>query len=313
MSGDDIELLLEMDPEKLTSKQRRLVRRHKERNADGVGADDDVSPKKDDGAATNSGSDDKKQAETADAKAKDSDVTNKSTSTTSKNTSTATSEEGNTATANSSEILSKLEGLNSKDRRKLLRQLKRDTGDNDDGNTDANLIAAAEEEARRVAERNRIAVQEQTVAEKDKSTKRKAGDEDSTTTITNTSRNKNNDEQQPNKPKNKKRKKKSTVDLSTLSPEERLRREQQRQMQIEAEERRTAGLQDPNYRHPLNSERRRANRRKPSKNALIAMEKREKMAERGKFNQVGYQMRREKKNGDGGGAGGGGGEEYAEG
>jgi hypothetical protein len=47
----------------------------------------------------------------------------------------------------------------------------------------------------------------------------------------------------------------------------------------------------------LNSERRRANRRKPGKAALIAQAKKEQLAEKGKFNAVGYQKRK-------GGAGG---------
>ena len=62
-----------------------------------------------------------------------------------------------------SEILSKLEGLNSKDRRKLLRQLRRqnNTDENNDVTAsglekiDDDFIAAVEEKARRVAGRNR--------------------------------------------------------------------------------------------------------------------------------------------------------------
>jgi hypothetical protein len=42
----------------------------------------------------------------------------------------------------------------------------------------------------------------------------------------------------------------------------------------------------------LNSERRRANRRKPGKSAQIAQAKKERMADGGKFNAVGYQMRK---------------------
>ena len=81
------------------------------------------------------------------------------------------------------------------------------------------------------------------------------------------------------------------MNLADLPPDERKRREDQRRMQKEAAERREAGLVDPN-RHPLNSERRRANRRKPSKAALIAQAKKEKMAERGQFNANGYHMRK---------------------
>jgi hypothetical protein len=63
------------------------------------------------------------------------------------------------------------------------------------------------------------------------------------------------------KPSNKKSKKEF---LSSLSPEERLRREEQRRKQQEAAERRARGEdKTPGYKHPLNSERRRANKRKP--------------------------------------------------
>ena len=63
-------------------------------------------------------------------------------------------------------------------------------------------------------------------------------------------------------PKAKRRKK--TIDESLLSPEERLRRQEQRRLQQEAKEKREKGLLvEDAKRHPLNSERRRANRRKP--------------------------------------------------
>ncbi len=60
-----------------------------------------------------------------------------------------------------------------------------------------------------------------------------------------------------------KKKRKKEADLSSLSPEERLRREEQRQKQRQAAERRAMGeYKTPGFKHPLNSERRRANRRK---------------------------------------------------
>lgn len=60
------------------------------------------------------------------------------------------------------------------------------------------------------------------------------------------------------------KKSKKEVDWSNLSAEERLRREEQRRKQNEALERRANGEdKTPGYKHPLNSERRRANRRKP--------------------------------------------------
>jgi hypothetical protein len=58
--------------------------------------------------------------------------------------------------------------------------------------------------------------------------------------------------------------KKRKADWSNLPPEERVRREEQRKNQQEAAARRAAGeLPASKFRHPLNSERRRANRRKP--------------------------------------------------
>lgn len=64
--------------------------------------------------------------------------------------------------------------------------------------------------------------------------------------------------------KNKKRKKE--VDHSNLTAEERLRRQEQRRLQEEATERRAKGeaVTKAGHKHPLNSQRRRANRRKPT-------------------------------------------------
>jgi hypothetical protein len=72
----------------------------------------------------------------------------------------------------------------------------------------------------------------------------------------------------------KSKKKKSKVDWSGFSPEERARREKQRKLQTEAAERRAKGEETGGYKHPLNSERRRANRRKPKwKNTFKREEK----------------------------------------
>lgn len=62
------------------------------------------------------------------------------------------------------------------------------------------------------------------------------------------------------------KKRRKMVTGNDLSAEERLRREEQRRLQKEAAERRASGGDNPagnSHRHPLNSERRRANRRKP--------------------------------------------------
>jgi hypothetical protein len=60
------------------------------------------------------------------------------------------------------------------------------------------------------------------------------------------------------------KKRKKEADWSSLTPEERLRREEQRRKQKEAGERRMRGEDiKPGHKRPLNSARRRANRRKP--------------------------------------------------
>ena len=69
----------------------------------------------------------------------------------------------------------------------------------------------------------------------------------------------------------KKKRKGATSDWSHLPTEERLRREDQRRKQKDAAERRRLGVKNIStshnrHRHPLNSERRRANRRKPKWN-----------------------------------------------
>ena len=66
-------------------------------------------------------------------------------------------------------------------------------------------------------------------------------------------------------PPKKKRKRGNNTDESQVSAEERLRREEQRRLQKEAAEARVNGGETVTHKHkhPLNSERRRANRRKP--------------------------------------------------
>jgi len=84
---------------------------------------------------------------------------------------------------------------------------------------------------------------------------------------------------------------------STLSKEEADRREEQRRKQKEAAEKRAAGedVTKPGFKHPLNSERRRANRRKPGKAGKIARarkEKREQSIEKKSSNHTGYMIRK---------------------
>lgn len=281
-NGDDIQALLAMDPSKLNSKQRRLVRRHQQREdieetnvvESAETATDEAkcfapasSTSKDQSASQEKGGND--SVKTGDASAGTAVHSNQQ-------------EVSSSAGTTTTEILEKLEGLNSKDRRKFLRQLRSSMG----GNIDESVVAAAEEQARKVAERNeQEAVHTNITSDKaSKPSKAKVSDAKSTRISDQAA---NVDE---TKPKSKRRKKNPT-NLDNLDPEERKRREAQRIMQKEAAERRASGLVDPN-RHPLNSERRRANRRKPGKAAKIVQAKKEQLAERGQFNAVGYQMRK---------------------
>jgi len=61
----------------------------------------------------------------------------------------------------------------------------------------------------------------------------------------------------------KRKRRRGSADESGLTPEERMRREEQRKAQQAAAERRASGEEAADFKHPLNSERRRANRRKP--------------------------------------------------
>lgn len=129
-----------------------------------------------------------------------------------------------------------LEMLNSKNKRKLTRQLERE------GNSSLKSI---HEEALRL-------IEEVKASKPDEDPKEKSGAGDTENT-------------DKGNAKSKKRKRSKSVDWSALPAEERLRREEQRRLQKEAAERRARDGHQPNkkHKHPLNSERRRANRRKP--------------------------------------------------
>lgn len=270
-NGDDIQTLLAMDPSTLNSKQRRLVRRHQERE----GIEDTNAVES---AETVAASASTPQVQIATQGTRDNqsvnslangDESSKITNCNQQEVSSAATTSTAAAAATTTDMLAKLEGLNSKDRRKFLRQLRSSIG----GNIDESVIAAAEEQARKVAERNeQEAVHTNAISSK----------------ASKASTAKNTVDQSIPKPK---RRKKNPINLDDLDPEERKRREAQRMMQKEAADRRASGLVDPS-RHPLNSERRRANRRKPGKAAKIVQAKKEQLAERGKFNAVGYQMRK---------------------
>jgi hypothetical protein len=202
-----------------------------------------------------------------------------------------------------SQIVEKLKTLNSKERRKLLRQLETENK--------LELVEKVKEESKKIAsqneqlekEKHELAMKEQERKKDEKiSMKRKLEEQKATSNTsskeTDEQKSKDTDtntqSQDTNQPGKKKRKLK---DLSHLLPAERERREQQRLMQIEAAKRRANGEVDKT-RHPLNSERRRANRRKPGrigKIVLLKKEAKEKQENLKMFNASGFHMRRAKK------------------
>ena len=153
---------------------------------------------------------------------------------------------------------------------------------------ESGALAEAEDEAKKIAEQNRKEQEEQSKTRKrdvDEEKKKNSSD--------------GNADQQDGST-GKKKGKKRKVDWSTLPPGERARREKQREMQQEAKRRREAGEVDET-RHPLNSERRRANRRKPGRAGKIAALVRAERAKKkegvlASYNASGYMMRKNKKN-----------------
>lgn len=244
-----VEELLKKDPSEWNSKQRRMIKRYQDRK-------DELevsSEKKED---ENKEEEVIEKEETEDHEAAESDIDSSSTSdeeetpaedeTPAASEDLTTAEEADTKTEDiettdtqsdnnvppSHEIFKLLSQLNSKAKRTLCRKLER---------AGASVLAEVENEAKKLLG----------VSDED-GKKRMAGDMDDSNTGSNTA------------PSKKKRKKKNDVDLSKLPAKERLRREEQRQKQQEAAERRARGDdKTPGYKHPLNSERRRANRRKP--------------------------------------------------
>jgi len=213
---------------------------------------------------------------------------------------------GMMVSTSSDNVLDQLKNLNSKERRKLLRKLALEskvddigggggdnditTASNDAAAAAAKLVILAAEESNRIAEKNRAVEKEKTDLQK-KEKKRKREDGDGIAEVDASGKEKNNEAGKSTDPKAKKKKTKMK-DLSHLPPEERARREEQRKMQQEAAERRQAG--EVLTRHPLNSERRRANRRKPGragKIALLKKETKEKLEGMRSYNAGGYTMR----------------------
>lgn len=287
---EEVQRLLEMDPSELNSKQRRILKRYRARNnisdddaaAPGANANDHADTKK---AKDNDGEKKKTQNDSADAgkDEKSDEKPGKTVSESSDSSKDDKSNEDGEADDDGKSLAEQLKGLNSKERRKLLRKLRRDDPEKI---AETGALAEAEDEAKKIAEQNRKEQEEQSKKRKrevDEEKKKKNGD--------------GNTDQQAGA--GKKKGKKSKVDWSALPPEERARREKQREMQQEAKRRREAGEVDET-RHPLNSERRRANRRKPGRAGKIAALVRAERAKKkegvlSSYNASGYMMRKNKK------------------
>ena len=269
--------LLKMDPSKLNAKQRRMLKRHEERGKtdktadaatdevekekDGAtvedsknekeestedsGSDSDGSDADEDNNSSSSDSSDDENEESApstDKKAekteeKQNEKEEEKNDTTIAETKTDATEEKSSSKSGGAldidEVKKMLESLNSKQRRKLTRRLERE------GDTALEEVRA--EAVKLLAE-----------GEKNPATPAAAAAAAKKETPT------------------KKRKRGKPVDLSSMTPEERMRREDQRRKQKEAEERRNLpGYSNKKHKHPLNSERRRANRRKPKWNRKL--------------------------------------------
>lgn len=268
----DIEKLLAMDPSTLNSKQKRILRRHHER--EGLNQDEETVQEK-------------KETEQPQSSTNDDASTEPSNSTQSQHiekieikTPSNESEESSLK-VNIAEIEKKLHGMNSKERRKFLRELA-----SHDSEHSKMMLAKAQEIAKKIAEENEI---KHTTSKENTNQTVQLNEEQSKKNdlVTMTAEN----------PTSTKKRKRKLADFSDLPPEERERREKQRQMQQEARIRRENGEEDLS-RHPLNSERRRANKRKPGKTGKIARyikEKKQKQQALNEYNAGGYYIRHQKK------------------
>lgn len=254
----EIDQLLKLEPSELNAKQRRLLKRHRDRESpeDNGANDEKKSPleetaeeKTEETTAVSEEEHEEEEEESID------DASTKNIAVKKEIVVTSTNE--STESKPSEEEPTSLEGLNSKERRKLLRKWKREGKD----------ITLLE---------NSIAPQSTDNNQTEATDKKRQLDADTDTPT----------------PKRKRRKK--DVDWSTLQPEEKKRREHQRKMQEEAAKRRASGEgTNSGHKHPLNSERRRANKRKPGKARMIAEMKKQAKSDWDAKSQSawGYQMR----------------------
>jgi hypothetical protein len=305
-NAPNIQELMSKDPSTLTSKERRILRRFQQRQN---GSSDDKEPPTLEYASTSTTA-----AETPKSKSTEDPGHGLVDSSSLQNN----LEQPNLDTSN---LVQQLQGFNSKERRQLLRSWKQQQQQSQSASsfsTEAESLDKAiqwmKEEAKKMGFENReekmqnemkgipVEVEEEDSGHVNKK-KRKTILEESKDPTDNhdqnvskkmrpmeTTRTRVGEEEQDTTTNGKGAPVKK--DWSHLTPEERQRREVQRQMQKEAEERRRKALLENGqgtlsssssslflsgkHKHPLNSERRRANKRKPSgKIAKMLFKKRE--------------------------------------
>eukprot|EP00592_Proboscia_alata_P018372 CAMPEP_0194414558 /NCGR_PEP_ID=MMETSP0176-20130528/13246_1 /TAXON_ID=216777 /ORGANISM="Proboscia alata, Strain PI-D3" /LENGTH=454 /DNA_ID=CAMNT_0039218653 /DNA_START=10 /DNA_END=1375 /DNA_ORIENTATION=- len=217
------------------------------------------------------------------------------------------------STDNLNDIATSLETLNSKDRRKLLRKLRRD----DVKGGVKTTVAKVDDTVTAVLTSSTDAVEHKNGNSKPENNETTATTQlqqieerakqigamkkvDTLKKVADSTIRKRKIDSDINKAAQKKNKViKPPKDLSHLPPAERERREHQRRMQEEAAKLRDSGdsskLLGGKFSHPLNSERRRANRRKPGRSDRIANAKRAQKETKhlaGEYHSKGYQLRK---------------------
>lgn len=277
-----VEELLKLDPSEWNSKQKRMVKRYQQRKTQEEGDDNqqsaednatntvNVGDKAEDGTqnekentpnasssssdSDNSDNDENDDQDKSDSLEISSNIAEKEEETAPESTKIPVESETEKVDP-THDIWKQLEQLNSKMKRTLSRKLDREgVSVLAEVQAEANRLLGKDEDKTSPAHKKRQA--EQVVGESNGKSKKK---------------------------------RKKDVDWSSLPPEERLRREEQRRLQKEAAERRAKGEDSSGvYKHPLNSERRRANRRKPKwKNTF-------KIEEKKNHNASGFLARRHK-------------------
>mmetsp|Transcript_27659 Transcript_27659/g.64084 ORF Transcript_27659/g.64084 Transcript_27659/m.64084 type:complete len:321 (+) Transcript_27659:128-1090(+) len=241
-----VEELLKLDPSTLNSKQRRMIKRHRERQSSEEKSSECAQEVPDGSEQTNQRGDGKRGSDIevvqeeahAEANGTEQEPPAVLKEKPQEDVAQTESDKQNVGVSMDKdsrriEVLELLERLNSKQKRTLSRQLAREGEE---------ALEEIEKEALRLIEE----VKSNSTQSMPNIKKGEIPEDEKESDVT-------------TNPPSKKRKK----DWSLLPAEERLRREEQRRLQKEAQKRQERNGNDPHHRHPLNSERRRANRRKP--------------------------------------------------